>query len=410
MFDKKIKNDLFYNSFGNIVYLVCIWLMSIIIVKVSGYEAAGILSLCILFSNVLNAIGLYGMRGFQTSDLKKEFNDYTYLRSRYVTIFVGYLLTAIFLILSKYSVDTTLCVLFYMILKISEIYVDVLHGTIQKYGSMKRIGISYMCRGLIIITLFSLGLLILNNLLLTIILIDIFVLIFILLYDYKNYKSIVEDIKPKFDIKKIFKLLCVCFPLFLYTFMFNNIQLFPRYLLEKMTSTEILGIYSSIATPTYIIQCFATFLYTPFITVLTAYKNNNDIDKFNKTISKILLYIICFIIFCLIISLFFGKLGLKILFGSSILEYTYLLYSTIIVAGLFAIIYFLDLILTIKRNFKVLIYINILSLLISSVLSYFLIKKYEMIGINYTLIFVLVLQILVLIKYIYIKKVRCTND
>ncbi len=37
-----IKNSMIWNSLGSMVYLIALWLCSIIIVRISGYGAAGV--------------------------------------------------------------------------------------------------------------------------------------------------------------------------------------------------------------------------------------------------------------------------------------------------------------------------------------------------------------------------------
>jgi len=47
-----IKQNMMYNTFGSIVLLVCQWLTTVLVVRLSNYENAGMLSLAMSVTNV----------------------------------------------------------------------------------------------------------------------------------------------------------------------------------------------------------------------------------------------------------------------------------------------------------------------------------------------------------------------
>ena len=64
-----------YNSVGFIVYLFCQWLITIVVVRLSNYEDAGILSLAMSINNILYAISTFGLRNYQVSDIENKYSN-----------------------------------------------------------------------------------------------------------------------------------------------------------------------------------------------------------------------------------------------------------------------------------------------------------------------------------------------
>ena len=164
--NKKIKTSIIYNSIGTITYLFCQWLMTFVVVWISGYETAGIMSLSISIATTFNVIAGFSVRNYQSSDINGKYSEKTYIYTRFFTCFLALIITILYAITKKYNIFTFLCIIIFILFKISEAIIDVYHGSLQKKWEFKTIGISFIVRGLILILIFSLCLLISNNLLL----------------------------------------------------------------------------------------------------------------------------------------------------------------------------------------------------------------------------------------------------
>src|SRR5699024_7002313 len=118
---------------------------------------------------------------------------------------------------------------------------------------------------------------------------------------------------------------------------------------------EELGIYSSIASPTLVVQVFATVVFNPFLPNLSLLYNSGNIDKFRKVLHKIYLLMFLMCIVVCIGAMIFGRLGLTILFGKDILEYYYLFMPIVWCTILTAIIYVLSAIVVAIRKITALV-------------------------------------------------------
>ena len=54
------------------VYLITQWLISVLVVRLSGVETAGILTLAMSVNNVFYSIAMQGIRNYQVSDMKRN--------------------------------------------------------------------------------------------------------------------------------------------------------------------------------------------------------------------------------------------------------------------------------------------------------------------------------------------------
>ena len=391
-----LRKNMLYNTIGSSVYLGLQWLITILVVIISGYDDAGILSLAMSISNVIFALASFSMRGYQSSDVEGKFDNYTYVFSRYITCIVSLIICFIFLIFTQYNLFIKASIFIYIIFKISEALVDVFHGAEQKKWRMDIVGISYFIRGIAAFVAFVGALLLTKNILIAISAMAISVYIVIIAFDVPKFKKIIE-IKRNIDFRKILKLLYICLPLTIYGFSLNGIQAYPRYFLEQVTSQEILGIYSSIATPVIIIQVASAFIFNPLITWFAELYKEKKKKEFYLLIVKVTIAIILIGIVFLIGASIFGDFALKTLYGENILEYSYLLNLIIVTTVLYTIVAFFNTVLTVVRDFANLLIGNIMGLIISVILSNIFISQYQIDGINTALIATFSIQILYLL-------------
>lgn len=400
---KKIGKSIIYNSIGTSVYLFCQWLITFIVVWLSGYETAGILSISMSITTTFCVLATLNMRNYQSSDLKGKYSEKTYLKSRVFTCLLAIIVTFVYSLTKRFSLYQFMCINIYMLFKISEAIVDVLHGSIQKKWKFDIIGLSYIFRGLISIILFSLGLYFTKNLIISLSLMTIGVYIIIYFFDISKYKKIIKDYG---EYKKIYliQLLVHCIPLSLYGIIFNYVTMYPKVYAEGLYGAELIGYYASVATPALIIQVAASFIFTPLISMYADYYKNEQYKKFNKSMFKVILLIVILSIGALIFSNYFSKLFLSIIFGKSIIKYTYLFSGVIIISSLTALIWFLGMLLTVIRKNKELLCGSLVSLVIVLIITPKLIKIYNLSGINYTLIICLSIQCMLFLLFILCSK------
>ena len=92
---KLVKNSI-WNSIGILVYFACQWIMTIIVVRLTGdFVSSGNLALAMNITNFFATFALYNIRFFQVSDVTGEYKDSEYIMARVVTCVASIFLCAI---------------------------------------------------------------------------------------------------------------------------------------------------------------------------------------------------------------------------------------------------------------------------------------------------------------------------
>lgn len=348
------RKNLLWNAFGNIVYLGCQWLVTILVTRISGYEDAGILSLAMSISATFQSLALFGIRNFQVSDISGKYSDSCYVGLRNITCFSAFALCMLFTAANQYSPDTVIATLWFMIFRLSENYSDVLHGIFQKNEKLYLAGISLFIKGILLLAGFIAGLIFfgtLNGGLCAMALLSVCVTVFM---DFTLARKL-SDFIPYDHIRN-----CVCLaketiPLCAYMFLNSIIATAPKYILEKMCSEELLGVYSSIFAPALLLQAAASYIYMPFISKFSLMYCEGEMKGFRSLSNKILLVILGIGAAVLAASIPLGEWGLKLLFGESIVEYAGLLYLIIICTFSTAVNAFYQALAVVLREMKQLV-------------------------------------------------------
>ena len=90
-----ISRTMLFNTVGSLIYYACQWFLSVVIVRISGYEQAGVLSLAMSVTASPAIIGLFNVRNYQASDLNNQYNQRTYINSRHITNLFSFIICAV---------------------------------------------------------------------------------------------------------------------------------------------------------------------------------------------------------------------------------------------------------------------------------------------------------------------------
>lgn len=374
---------------------------------VLGFKDAGIFSLAISISIIAFAFATYGVRGYQVSDVTRKYSDKSYVAARIFTSLIATIGCLVYLVLYKYNLYTTLCVIVYLLFRMSEACVDVYHGIIQRAMRMDFIGKSFILRGVIGNLLFIGCMILTKNLLLSISVLALASYILIFLYDRNKVKLFYENTNTT-SLKIIIGLLIECLPLAIYVLLSNLIMSIPRISLEHINGTEILGIYSSIAIPAAIIQVISGYIFAPLLTVFAEHVSQKNFILFHKLLFKTLAYILLTSSVLIIGGAMFGDFGLRLLFGEKISSFTYLFLPILFISSLTALSWFVGLMLTVVREFRGLITSSVVAVTVCFFGSNTAISLLGINGTSFILIIALILQIGIMSVFmaIKLKKIR----
>lgn len=397
---KSTLANIFYNTFGTFAYYGCQWLTTILIVHLSGYTDAGNYSLAMTFTAAFGIFALYNTRQYQVSDVEGEYSDTIYIISRYIAMAGAFLVCAIALFFNSYTPYQWGIILIYMVFKCGEAWVDVYHGICQKHGRMDYICYSYLMRGLLMIVMFCGVVYVTRNLLYAITAMTVFTYGVVFFYDKRVAHRFMKK-GESVDFARVRQLMLILVPLVIVA-VTNNLSIsLPKYYLERFYDETVLGYYSSVATPSMIVQVGATTIFVPLITPLADKLAANDKKGFLGILKKVGIVFAVLSLLALGLSALLGRWFLGKVFGEEILPYTYLFVPIIVTTLFISVNACLFSICTVFREIKGQLAVGIVGILSSVAASVLLIKPYGMNGVVMALLITLAVQIIIELYYVY---------
>lgn len=344
-----MKKDIAWNTFGNIFYGFCTWVITILVVRMGSFTDAGYLSLAMTTSSTYNAIALFAMRNYQITDSGHLYSDGEYVSSRIISCLAAYVFLAVAAVFSG-SMYQAICIIAFMPVRLSEAYSDVFHGIDQMHDRYDLIGKSFTMRGIAVIVIFIAGMTVTGNLALTLGLISIATFAISILWD-KILTSKITTIEMRLKDSKILKLYLSCLPLMLFTFFMGMQMMYAKTVLSEVVGVTRQGIYASISNPTYAIQVMGAALFAPFLPVLAEYLKERDIQGFNRGVRKVTGILVVFSALVLVAASLLGRWVLGIFFGKEILDYYELFIPVVIVIIINTFVYwFQGVLVALRKN------------------------------------------------------------
>ena len=403
---RSVKANMLFNTIGSVIYYFCVWLTSVLIVRMSGYTDAGILSVAMTVTASPAIAGLFNVRSYQVSDLTGEYSDRAYIRSRILTNIFSLVVCLILAGVYGYFREPykLAVILAYMILKMAEAGVDVYHGIYQKKARLDYAGISFAIRGLGSLAAFVIVLKLTKDLLFAVLALSMFSVIVALLFDRRMAHRLETPERPdqSSDFSTVMRLIIRCIPLAVVSFL-NNLSLtVPRTYLEKFHGEDVMGYYASVSAPTIVIQLAAITLFAPLVPIMTEHFMKKDKKKFLGVLFKFGALMGGLTAAAVVLSIFLAKPVLVLVFGEGIAPYAGLFIPILISAGLIAVNASLFSVCTLMRIIKPQYLIGIVGILTAIFCSFTIVKTMSMDGVIMALFITLLSQILIQIVLIVI--------
>jgi len=381
----KIAKNTLYNLIGSVAYLFSQWLMSILVVRLSGsFEEAGVFSIALSINNISYMISTFSVRNYQVSDIDGKFSNDEYITFRIITCAMALLVLPVYLAAMQYSLYTSLAVMSFSLIKTVEAIVDVIHGVFQKVWRLDIACRSLVARGIVNLVVFAISEWKFKNLIISLLLTAISSLLCALALDVRTCK-LMFGMNLSFKNKRLIKLLTCCFPLFLHGLLSSLVYNGPRVIAQKLCGEEMLGFYTSVAIPTVIVQLAVSNLFSPSITMMAEQYTKRDRALFG-TIAKIQGIIV---LIALAAIVFFSALGdwfLERLLGPEVLKYADLLIPAVIGSVGIATTAFVSSIFTVSGHNTAMTVLEGITAFVCLCLSVTMIKRFGLQGINYSII------------------------
>jgi len=325
--------------------------MTILIVHIGNFSEAGYLSLAMSVSSTCAAIAAFSVRNYQITDTNEKYSDDNYIGCRILTCLIS-LLICFFVSLTYNDRYQVLCINLFMMIRVTEAFSDVLQGIEQKFERYDLIGKALFLKGGVLLALFSI-VAYYRNLACALLSMSGCSLLIVVIYELKNV-VILERRRIRLSIwdQSIKSIIVECAPLVVFNFLLSAENMLSKTAVQRALGTSVLGIYSSIASPTLVVQLFATVAFAPFLPVISKMITNGNSDKLRIAIRKVYVFLITGSFAVCIGATVVGRWGLSLLFGEGILKYYNLFIPIVAVTCLNATIMVLSGILIAFRQIR----------------------------------------------------------
>lgn len=405
--EKSVQQNMIYNTVGSLVYYFCQWVMTVLIVRMSGFEDAGVLSLAMSVTAAPAIVGLFNIRSYQVSDLKGQYSDSVYIRSRVYTNLISFAVCLFVVFFNGYNLQKAAVILMFMCFKMAEGAADVYYGIDQKNERLDYAGISLTMRGLGSLVLFCVVFLLTKNLFLCVLCMSVFSFAVVFLYDRRIVDHLTGQ-RQTAEFSQIKSLLVTCLPLAIVAF-FNNLSLtIPKIYLERYFGETVFGIYSSVSSPTIVVQLAATTLFAPLVPVLTRQYQERNEKEFKKILLKFFGLIFAGTVLGVVLSVFLADWALGILYGTQIAPYTDLFIPVFFIAVLIAVNASLFSVCTLIREIRSQYAVGLAGIASAFLLSVTVVKAWSLNGTVFAFVGTLIIQIAIQM-FLIVRKVRKMN-
>lgn len=376
------KANMLWSSAGSMTYLACQWLVTVLVVRLSvtGFDAAGLLTLATSVVGIFGTFANYKMGTFQISDVRKEHELGEYLAFRFVTLgiaFVGCMVYALF----TCPLSSLVTIALYYVFNGVDLISSIFRATTQVGLRMDYNGKSFMARGVSTLLAFAVAFWFTQSLDWAIVAMTVVSLVVVVFYDAPCARQF-EPIKLRITKEKTWYFLKVSFPAVAASLACSALFAIPKQYLLISMGEAALGIYGSVSAPALIIQMGAQYIYNPLLTLYPRYYFAQDKQGLRSLMVKTVLGMLAVIIVCVVGLETAGPWLLGLLFGDEILQYTYILMPIMIMTGFTAFLWFFGDLLIAFRDFKGYLIACVVALIVVLPLTFICVDLWGMNGVS----------------------------
>lgn len=389
-----LRANTIWNMCGSLVYLVCNWLTTVLVVVLSsGYDASGSLTVAMAVGNILSTIVLFRVRPIQVSDIHEQYTAPDYVGLRVASSFAAIVFCLVYSLLtvSPVNMATTFA---YMLFKLVDSFVDVFHGVDQQHGRLDYTAISQILRGLFLLAGFIFGLVYLDSLLAAILLMAVTSLAVVFFYDIPKARQF-APLKPRFRKAKLLKLLTICAPGFVSSLVCTMVVSVVRQRFGLIYGDGALGIYAAVAAPTVVVQALVSYLYAPLLGPIAEQWSNGDIRKLRLVLLRVLGVVAAATAACILLAIVAGEWVLNLVYGEATAMYAYLFPLMLVGTACTGLMFFFLDYLIILRDFKGAIISSLASFLASFAFMSMFYQTYDLNSVSLVIVLAYLLGMIV---------------
>ena len=368
----KMKSAYLWNTCAAMLNAFQTVFILMLISRIDPVIDAGVFTIAFAIGNLMMAIGKYGIRQFQVSDVEEKYSFKEYTVARIITsiimIAASFVYVGVNLASGLYDSSKSIVIILICLAKVIDAVEDVIHGMFQQYLRLDVAGKILSIRMCTYIFVYLVCYYFSKNLILTS---AVALLVSFIQFVILNYTAIrgFEIKKKTFEIKNVKNIFVECFPLFIASYLVIYIGNAPKYAIDKVM-------------PVFVISLLSQFVYQPVISKMALLWHEKKISQFNKLILRQIALILLLSVAAIIGGYLLGIPVLSLIYGVDLTDYKKALVILLIGGGALAIVNFLQMIITVTRKQKLLNIGYLLAFLLFVFGGKTITEKHGMIGIS----------------------------
>ena len=384
------KSIYIWNLLGNFAAAAVSVLYLLIVSRMQTSEVADQFSLATSIGNLWIIIGQFQVRNYQATDVKSShpFSAYYFTRLLTVTMMVISLFPYLWTINYDFTNNSVMIITWIIVYRVADAFSDLFQGYFQQHGRLDIAGKAMVYRYALSVLILLFGLLLSHSMVLTLIVLAFINLFFVFVYDYAHFKLFDKlSFRNSFSrntIDESFKIIRVCFSLFIYGFLltlvFNEAKLsisgaYAKGIVEAGAQRD----YNILFMPVFFMS-LCILVVRPLITQMAELWQRKKFQVFYKMFLKILLLTLSIGIVITFLTYLIGVNVLSLIFGLDLLKYKLELTILVLSGVLYSFSIILENILIIMRKHYYLLSVYILMFIVTKMITTELVNKYQIMG------------------------------
>lgn len=356
----------------------------IFVTRLIGLEGAGIFTLAYSIAQMMQTVGLFDMRSFQVTDIKKSIDFGSYFASRILTCVAMLAVSFIYIGVKHYSGYKATIILLVCIFKSIDAMEDVFHGLFQREGHLELAAKVQTIRYVVVMVVFALSLVWFKNLQVTLIM-TIFVSLSVMLVNLVFVKRF-DEWHPKWQLSPLLRLFGACLPLFIGSYLSLYIENAPKVSIDVYLTSIDQAKYGIVAMMAFVVNLFSGFAFRPLLTPLAVRWHNQDYSGYLKILKKLLMWILALLVMCEIGGGFLGIPVLSFVYGEDLSGMKMVLMLVILGGGLNSVGTIMYHVLTVMRKQRWLLVGYGITAIVAFFIAPYLVSHFGLVGAAITLI------------------------
>jgi len=271
------------------VSAVYVSLMVFSTVRFVGLTEAGMLSFAVAVAGLSRVLALFGVRGFQSTDVNQEFSLNSYIALRVCSALAASVGIVVFLLFARIETSRAIVIVLFHFVYLADGIADVFMGDLQQKGKMRTAGRMRVCAFGTSLVAFIITSFIVRSLILPLVIATIVIYTVYAIYVW-HLRTNFERVRVKFDVSAIKTLTKKVTPILISSSVFSFIYNSPKYFLGFLSTDESVAVLSILLMPvTFLGLLAASFFGGAELTKTAELFAAGDIRSFTKRITRLML-------------------------------------------------------------------------------------------------------------------------